>query len=156
MKYKLPPNYQFVTGSSLDRATLVKFMQKTYLELFPEQNFAHLAVTVDKYFSGETPVWWVEEKWENVAINTVGCLWMGNGIDQVRGDRHAHIFLLYVAPEHRRQGIGKSLMLLGEDWAKNRGDRQISLQVFQSNQPAVNLYYQLGFQTQSLWMVKHI
>ncbi|MBE9228753.1 GNAT family N-acetyltransferase [Phormidium sp. LEGE 05292] len=156
MKYKLPPNYYFISGSSLERASLVKFMQKTYQELFPEQNFSHLAITVEKYFSAETPLWWVEEKLENAAGNKVGCLWLGNGIDQVKGDRHAHIFLLYVAPEHRRQGLGKSLMQLGEDWAKNRGDRQISLQVFQSNQPAVNLYSQLGFQTQSLWMVKYI
>lgn len=156
MNYKLPPNYQFVNGSSLDRASLVKFMQKTYQELFPDQNFSHLAVTVEKYFSAETPLWWVEEKLENSAGNKVGCLWMGNGIDQVKGDRHAHIFLLYVTPEHRRQGIGKSLMLLGEDWAKNRGDRQISLQVFQSNQPAINLYSQLGYQTQSLSMMKYI
>lgn len=156
MKYKLPPNYQFINGSSLDRASLVKFMQKTYQELFPDRNFSHLAITVEKYFSAETPLWWVEEKVGNAAGNKVGCLWLGNGIDQVNGDRHAHIFLLYVAPEHRRQGIGKSLMQLGEDWAKNRGDRQISLQVFQSNQPAVNLYSQLGFQTQSLWMVKYI
>lgn len=156
MTYKLPAKYQFNMGSSLDRATLVKFMQKTYQELFPEQNFSHLAITVEKYFSTETPVWWAQEKLENSGTNKVGCLWVGNGIDQVKGDRHTHIFLLYVAPEHRRQGIGKSLMQLGEDWAKNRGDRQISLQVFQSNQPAVNLYCQLGFQTQSLWMVKYL
>jgi ribosomal protein S18 acetylase RimI-like enzyme len=131
-------------------------MQKTYQELFPEQNFSHLAVTVDNYFSAETPVWWVEEKLENATSIKVGCLWVGNGVDQIKGDRHAHIFLLYVALKHRRQGIGKSLMLLGEDWAKNRGDRQISLQVFQSNQPAINLYHQLGFQTQSVSMVKYI
>ncbi len=154
--YQLPPKYQFIVGSGLERATLVKFMQKTYQELFPEQNFAHLAATIDKYFSAETPVWWVEQKLENTAAIKVGCLWVGNGIDQVKGDRHAHIFLLYVSPEHRRQGIGKSLMQLGESWAKNRGDRQISLQVFQSNQPAVHLYSHLGYQTQSLWMVKYI
>jgi ribosomal protein S18 acetylase RimI-like enzyme len=41
-----------------------------------------------------------------------------------------------------------------QDWARARGDRQLGLQVFQSNQPALSLYHQLGFQTQSLWMVK--
>jgi ribosomal protein S18 acetylase RimI-like enzyme len=41
-----------------------------------------------------------------------------------------------------------------EDWARARGDRQIGLQVFQTNQLALNLYQQLGFQTQSFWMVK--
>lgn len=41
-----------------------------------------------------------------------------------------------------------------ENWARARGDRQIGLQVFQSNKNALNLYNQLGYQTQSLWMVK--
>jgi ribosomal protein S18 acetylase RimI-like enzyme len=81
---------------------------------------------------------------------------VGNSIDQVRGDRHAHIFLLYVVSEHRRRGIGKALMEYVENWAMTRGDRQIGLQVFKSNQPALNLYNQLGYETQSLWMVKSL
>ncbi len=81
---------------------------------------------------------------------------MGNAVDQIGGSRHAHIFLLYVVPEHRRRGIGTALMKYVENWATQRGDRQIGLQVFQSNQPALNLYDRLGYQTQSLWMVKSL
>jgi ribosomal protein S18 acetylase RimI-like enzyme len=84
----------------------------------------------------------------------VACLWLGNAIDQVQGDRHAHIFLLYVMPEYRRQGIGSALMRHAEDWARARGDRQLGLQVFYNNQAALSLYHKLGYQTQSLWMVK--
>lgn len=86
----------------------------------------------------------------------IACLWVGNAIDQVQGNRHAHIFILYVVPEHRRRGIGTALMQYVENWAIQRGDRQIGLQVFQSNKPALNLYNQLGYQTQSLWMVKFL
>ena len=81
---------------------------------------------------------------------------IGNAIDQVRGDRHAHIFLLYVVPEHRRIGIGTALMRYVESWARTKGDRQIGLQVFESNKAALNLYNQLGYQTQSLWMIKSL
>ncbi|MBE9052452.1 GNAT family N-acetyltransferase [Nostocales cyanobacterium LEGE 11386] len=137
---------------------LVKFMQRTYQDLFPEQDFAHLAKTVEQYFSKDTPLWWVDSGGEsnNIPHPPIACLWIGNAIDQVQGDRHAHIFLLYVDPEHRRQGIGTALMKYIENWATQRGDRQIGLQVFQSNQAAVNLYSQLGYQTQSLWMVKSL
>lgn len=45
-------------------------------------------------------------------------------------------------------------MLYVEEWAKARGDRQIALQVFESNTAAYNLYNQLGYGTQSLWMFK--
>ncbi len=141
--------YTVRAGSSLDRALLVKFMQKTYQELSPKQDFSHLALTVEQYLSRETPLWWVSDSNAPVA-----CLWGGTAIDQITGDRIAHIFLLYVAPEHRRKGIAKALMTLGETWAINKGLGAIGLQVFQTNNSALNLYNQLGYQTQSLSMVK--
>ncbi|BCL36509.1 GNAT family N-acetyltransferase [Nostoc sp. MS1] len=171
------PGYSIREGSTLERSQLVKFTQRTYQELFPEQkDFAHLAKTVEQYFSKDTPLWWVDFLGEGVTrdgedegvklginnnspssvLSPIACLWMGNAIDQIKGDRHAHIFLLYVAPEHRRRGIARALMQYAENWAKQRGDRQIGLQVFQSNPAALNLYNQLGYQTQSLWMVKPI
>ena len=136
-------------------------MQLTYQELFPDQDFSHLALTVEQYFSKETPLWWVDflgECTEGASSSPapIACLWVGNAIDQVRGDRHAHIFLLYVKPSHRRQGIGTALMHRVENWAVGRGDRSIGLQVFQSNTAALNLYHQLGYQTVSLWMVKQM
>lgn len=159
---QLLPGYCIRAGSGLDRALLVKFMQRTYQELFQKQDFSHLARTVEQYFSKATPLWWVELASARLALlphesrQPVACLWVGNAVDQVRGDRHTHIFLLYVMPEHRRRGIGTALMRYIEDWARTRGDRQIGLQVFQSNQPALNLYNQLGYQTQSLCMVKSL
>jgi ribosomal protein S18 acetylase RimI-like enzyme len=138
-------------------------MQRTYQDLFPTQDFAHLARTVEQYLSKDTPLWWVEFLDEATSppspptpSSPIACLWAGNAIDQVTGDRHAHIFLLYVVPEHRRRGIGTALMRYVENWAMQRGDRQIGLQVFQSNQAALNLYNQLGYQTQSLWMLKQL
>ncbi len=54
-------NYQLRQGSGKDKALLVKFMQLTYQELFlDQQDFSHLAVTVERYFSQETPLWLVE------------------------------------------------------------------------------------------------
>ena len=169
MSNKLLAGYELRIGSQRERATLVKFLELSYQELFPEQkDFSHLAETVRRYFSRETPLWWVELGDAGVSggssINPyspplsqpIAGLWLGNAVDQVKGDRHAHIFLLYVLPEHRRRGIGSALMHHAEDWARERGDRQIGLQVFQSNQPALSLYRQLGYHTQSLWMVKSL
>ncbi|WP_414548425.1 GNAT family N-acetyltransferase [Anabaena sp. CCY 0017] len=132
-------------------------MQQTYQELFPQQDFAHLARTVEQYFSQDTPLWWVDFLGEeNFPQSPIAGLWVGNAIDQVQGDRHAHIFLLYVVPEHRRRGVGTALMQYVENWAIQRGDRQIGLQVWQSNSAALNLYNHLGYQTQSLWMLKSL
>ncbi len=124
-------------------------MQKTYQELAPKQDFSHLALTVEQYLSRETPLWWV-----NDSNSPVACLWAGNAIDQITGDRIAHIFLLYVAPEHRRRGIATALISLVETWAIGKGLHAIGLQLFQTNSSALNLYNRLGYQTQSLSMAK--
>lgn len=162
----LPTGYTLRQGSTLDRALLLKFMHRTYLELAADNNLDHLTGTVEQYFSQDTPLWWVDQQTEPLAsqaialpssrplVSPIACLWVGTAIDQRSGDCHAHIFLLYVDPKHRRQGIGSALMQQAEDWAFMRGDRQIGLQVFQSNQPALTLYQQFGYQVQSLWMVK--
>ena len=161
---QLLPGYYIRRGSTLDRALLVKFMQRTYQQISPKQDLAHLVHTVERYLSTETPLWWVEEEGgatSSISIlplstPPIACLWVGNVIDQVIGDRHANIFLLYVVPEHRRRGIGTALMRYVENWATCRGDRQIGLQVFESNTAALNLYNHQGYQTQSLWMVKSL
>ncbi|MGI2905372.1 hypothetical protein AABK37_18840, partial [Hassallia sp. VBCCA 56010] len=56
----LLPGYNIRRGSTLDRALLVKFMQRTYQDMFPGEDFSHLARTVEQYFSSETPLWWVD------------------------------------------------------------------------------------------------
>ena len=154
----LLPGYAIEQGSTVDQALLVKFMERTYQEQFSNQNFSHLTLTVEQYFSRDTPLWWVydEQETKNHHQSPIGCLWVGNAIDQVSGSRYPHIFLLYVMPEYRHRGIGKALMNYIENWAKQRGYRQIGLQVFQINTPALNLYHQLGYQEQSLWMVKSL
>jgi ribosomal protein S18 acetylase RimI-like enzyme len=143
---------------SSDWRALVRFMQQTYQERSPAQEFSHLSQTVKQYLTAETPFWLVEraspnqpETWE-----ALGCLWLGNAIDQRTGDRYAHILLLYVEPPHRRQGIGSALLAHAERWAQQRGDRQIGLQVFCDNQDGLDLYDRLGYQPQSLSMLKSI
>ncbi len=162
------PGYRLRLGSGLDRALLLKFMNCTYRELSPNGCFSHLADTIEQYFSNQTPLWWVEVGCQEgspenntpfsplQSISPIACLWMGNAVDQLQGQRIAHIFLLYVHPDHRRRKIGSALITHAENWAKKRGSQQISLQVFSHNQPALNLYQKLGYQTQSISMLKSL
>ncbi len=137
---------------------LVKFMQQTYQERSPDQDFSHLSQTVRQYLTEQTPFWLVERfaPDNQEVLNPMGCLWLGNAIDQVTGDRYTHILLLYVEPAHRRQGIGSALIAHAENWAQKRGDRQIGLQVFCDNHAGLNLYQNLGYQAQSFSMLKPI
>ena len=152
---ELIAGYQIDRGSDKqrERDRLLNFMQQTYAELTPGSSFPHLETAIDQFFSAETPLWWIRCADE---LNPIAVLWLGSAIDQGTGARQAHILLLYVMPDHRRKGIGAALVRYAETWAKSIGDRQIGLQVFEVNLPALALYRALGYETQSRWMVKSI
>jgi ribosomal protein S18 acetylase RimI-like enzyme len=135
-----------------DRSSLIDCLLTAYREIFPhQQQFDHLVPTLDYYLSDRTPLRWVLHNGERI-----GCVWWGNAVEQVSGDRYVHIFLLYVAPTHRRRGIGTALMDLAQAWAAQEGYLKIGLQVFAENQAALSLYNRLGYQPQSVLMLKAI
>jgi ribosomal protein S18 acetylase RimI-like enzyme len=145
--------YHLLTGTSIDSDTLRQFLQITYQELYPAQrDYRHLQLTVDRYFSTETPLWFVT----TASSVKIACLWVGIAIDQITGIRHPNIFLIYVDPAHRRQGIGRALMGYAEIWGRASGYTQIGLQVFTTNQPAIELYQQLGYRSRSISMMRDL
>jgi ribosomal protein S18 acetylase RimI-like enzyme len=161
--------YQLIAGTEIDIETLVDFLQITYREISPQQqDYQHLQATVDRYFSTETPLWFVTTPAIETSVpqsimlptrarvKKIACLWIGTAIDQVTGIRHPNIFLIYVDPSYRRQGIAKALMEYAQTWAKERGYNQIGLQVFTDNQPAIDLYQQLGYQPRAISMMREL
>lgn len=153
IEVSLPSGYGLRQGKNRDVPLLVEYLRSTYQELCPDaSSFDHLQLTIDSYFSELTPLWFVET--QSPDKESIACLWLGNAIEQCNGERYTHIFLIFVRPQHRRRGIGKALLQLAENWAKAKGDRQIDLQVFLDNQPALNLYQNAGFTTSSVLMTK--
>ena len=49
------------------------------------------------------------------------------------------------APEHRKMGVGKSLISYLLDFAKENEVSKLFLEVRESNEPAINLYKRFGF-----------
>lgn len=145
------PGYRLRVGSSLDRATVVKFMEGTYAELDPHQPTGHIAETVDRYLSRDTPLWWVNV---DSTAAPVGAIWLGQATDQRSGVLHPYVLMLYVAPDHRRQGIATALLTVAEAWAQQQGHGQITLQVFSDNQAAQALYQSLGYLPEAILLKK--
>ncbi|MEA5452111.1 GNAT family N-acetyltransferase [Leptolyngbya sp. CCNP1308] len=145
------PGYSLRTGSTLDRATVVKFMECTYRELDPQQPTGHIAATVDRYLSRDTPLWWVNE---DSTAAPVGAIWLGQATDQRSGVLHPYVLMLYVAPEHRRRGLATALLAVAHRWAQQQGHRQISLQVFSENPAAQALYQSLGYLPEAILLKK--
>jgi GNAT superfamily N-acetyltransferase len=154
--YLFPDRIQFqlVTGTTRDVATLLRFLQITYRELYPhQQDYQHLESTVDRYFTYQTPLWFVSDSTGGAQI---ACMWVGIAIDQITGNRHPNIFLLYVEPAYRRQGIAHALMENVERWARSQGYTQIGLQVFTTDRPAIALYEKLGYEARSISMMREL
>ena len=147
------PGYSLRLGSPLDRTTLVKFMERTYAELGDHPPLKHLATTVDRYLSRETPLWLVEISNARQTANIpVGCIWLGQATDQRTGQLHPYVLLLYVHSQHRRRGLATALLDTAHQWASREGHQQITLQVFSDNGAAQALYQKLGYVPEAILM----
>ncbi|NCJ06404.1 GNAT family N-acetyltransferase [Synechococcales cyanobacterium C] len=151
VKSQLPPGFRLQVGKRCDRALLMHCLWHSYQAVNPQVASDHLVNLLDQYWTEATPVWFA------YAMDTempCGCLWLGRAVDALTGERYTHVFLVYVAPDYRRRGLGSALMAHAEQWAAHQGDRQMGLQVFTGHQPAQQLYQSLGYQSQSLSLVK--
>ena len=153
-----PSGYRLVQGSSLDRSRLISTLGIAYTELGATQ-LGHLTKTVELYLEGPSMLWWLEKSaasrvgFTAAQRDSVGCLWLGQSINQLTGALQAYIYLVYVAPQYRRRGMGRKLMQHAKDWAKKQGYDQISLQVFTKNIAALKLYETLGYRQSAALLV---
>lgn len=60
------------------------------------------------------------------------------------------IFSLLVHVRYRRLGIGRELVRMAVQKAAARGAKRVNLWVFEDNEPAINLYHEMGFRRDSI------
>ncbi len=147
----LPEGYSWYLGLPQDRDHLQRWLKLSYQEAFPQQDsWDHLEATVKQlYDPPATPCWWIMAQQLRV-----GCIWLGPSTNQVTSQRTGYIFLLRVAPEYRRQGLGRSLVQKGETWAMDAGLEGLQLHMFIQNNAALQLYTHMGFAVQGYWLTK--
>ena len=86
----------------------------------------------------DSGVWFVEATDDDEFVGmSVGAL------DE--SSRTAYLFGMWVEPERRRFGIGKSLVETVIEWGRARGAVRIELEVNELARPAVALYQACGF-----------
>ena len=61
-------------------------------------------------------------------------------------DDDAGLYSMWVAPSARGKGVADRLIASVAHWAKERGHKQLLLDVADSNQAAINLYQRNGFE----------
>jgi ribosomal protein S18 acetylase RimI-like enzyme len=85
-----------------------------------------------------------------------GCLLMWTLEDYFAHLRHAHVSVLAVTRDAEGRGVGRALMERAERWARDRGYRRITLNVFDSNHRARALYERTGYQSETRRYVKEL
>jgi ribosomal protein S18 acetylase RimI-like enzyme len=74
----------------------------------------------------------------------------------VGGTARGHVADLAVMLDARRIGVGTALMKAGEEWARDRGLPELSLDVWSTNERALAFYRRLGYSAESLCLVKRV
>jgi len=110
---------------------------------------------IDKVFSTNpsgTAVFVAEDK-QGIPL---GFIHLNTATDYYTHEEHGHISDLVVAAAGEGRGIGRILMEAGEEWARNRDFRLLTLSVFVENFRARKLYEKLGYGEDTLKYVKEL
>lgn len=84
----------------------------------------------------------------------LGYVHMRPGKDGVTDEPCGYVSLLAVDKEAEGSGVATRLMAAAEEWARARGYRFLSLDVFADNRRAIDFYKRGGFGSETLRMVK--
>jgi GNAT superfamily N-acetyltransferase len=84
----------------------------------------------------------------------LGYIHLRPGKDGVTDEPCGYVSLLATTKEAEGSGVATHLMTAAEDWARGRGYRLLSLDVFADNRRAVDFYRRGGFKTETRRMVK--
>lgn len=115
-----------------------------------ERDFRHkIAPYVD---GGRTEAWIAEDP----DGRLLGYLLLGEGGGFLTPEPHGFVFDVWVAPDHRGQGIGKHLVAWAAEWARSKGYHKIKLEVAESNPGARHVYETGGFRTERRYMGKDL
>ena len=96
---------------------------------------------------------WIEraQEWSGKRLTTYLAMDVENPCGIVSGFLQqddptcAHLASMWVAPSHRRSGIGRMLVNAIIEWARLRGADTLQLTVTSNNDPAIEFYKSLGF-----------
>lgn len=72
------------------------------------------------------------------------------------GGQRGHVADLGVIAGARRMGVGSALMRAGEAWARERGLRVLSLDLWATNERARTFYESLGYSPEQLSLFKRL
>lgn len=80
----------------------------------------------------------------------VGILTLYQYLGKLMKTRHVYALGMGILSGYRVVGVGSSLMDFAIDWARRKGVKKLSLEVFSTNERAISLYRKFGFQVEGV------
>jgi len=93
---------------------------------------------------------------EDESRTPLGFLRVNMQEDYFTGEQHAHVNDIVVAAEAEGKGAGKLLLAKADEWAKEKNARWITLNVFDENFRARNVYEKAGYKIEWIKYLKEI
>lgn len=79
-----------------------------------------------------------------------------NTLSIIKFKKRGYISNLYILPKYRRKGIAKKLVRELIEWFKSHNIKNLRLEVYSKNKPALNIYDKLGFKEYAIKMKKDL
>lgn len=90
------------------------------------------------------------------AGTVAGFVYSTTRTDYFTGAAHSHIEILTVAESAEGRGVGRALLEAAEEWARGRGYRHVTLNVFATNARARAIYERSGYGQETVHYLKTI
>jgi GNAT superfamily N-acetyltransferase len=93
---------------------------------------------------------------EHPRDGALGFAYAVTATDYFTQEAHGHLAIIAVAETGEGRGVGRALMAAVEEWAAGRGYRLLTLNVFDGNGRARDLYEKNGFGVDMLRLIKEV
>jgi GNAT superfamily N-acetyltransferase len=93
---------------------------------------------------------------EDAGGSPLGFIHLHAATEHYNREEHGHVEDIIVAPEGEGRGVGRALLEKAEEWARGRGYRWLTLNVFADNLRAREVYRRLGYGEDMVKCVKEL
>lgn len=107
--------------------------------------FAQESKLSDTDWNSRAVQWSSQQSVGYLAIDGSNACGIAAGMIDKNDAARAHLLSMWVAPAHRRLGIGRSLVEAVLDWSRTMNVRNMHLLVTSNNTGAIKFYQRLGF-----------
>jgi len=135
--FKLSPDLAKVADLTWHNDSVVAKMQDDYIaQMLNQTSVAHITLIAEN------------------SSQSLGFIYVCEHKDSISNEICGTVPLLAVTKQAQGMGVGKLLMKGAENWSKQQGYRLLHLEVFANNEKAKGFYNNLGFEPETLHMVK--